>query len=64
MQACKSEKPKFFQGKSQCDLAIMVAHSYNARGETARQIVRWKRSGVENRVIPKTQAGKNKHTFS
>ena len=63
MQACKLEKPKLFQGKSRRDLAIMAAHSHNARGGTARQIVRWERSWVENRVIPETQAGKNKHTF-
>ena len=64
MQARKLEKPKLFQGKLRRDLAITVAHSHNARGGTARQIVRWERSWVENRVIPETQAGKNKHTFS
>ena len=63
MQARKLEKPKLFQGKSRCDLAIMVAHSHNARGGTARQIVRWERSWVENRVIAETQAKKNKDTF-
>ena len=40
----------------------MVAYSHNTRGGTAWQIVRWECSWVENRVIPETQAGKNKHT--
>ena len=64
MQACKLEKPKLFQGKSRRNLAIMVAHLHNARGGTTQQIVRLERSWVENRVIPETQAGENKHTFS
>ena len=64
MQACKLEKPKLFQGKFRCDLAIIVAHSHNARGGTAQQIVRWECSWVENRVILETQARKNKLTFS
>lgn len=46
------------------DLALIVAQSHNARGGTARQIIKEERSWVENRVIPETQAEKNKHTFS
>ena len=44
MKACELEKPKQFQGKLRRNLAIMVARSHNARGETAQQIVRWERS--------------------
>ena len=34
IQACKLEKPKLFQSKSQRDLAIMVAYLHNAKRGT------------------------------
>jgi hypothetical protein len=58
------ERKKQTVGGKRRERALQVARSFNRGITTARKIVQWTNSWIEQRVIPESYAGKHLHAFS
>jgi hypothetical protein len=59
----QNQKSRFTR-KDRCEMARMVAASYNKRDDVAKKIVRWEKMWIQDRVIPESKAGKCKACLS
>ena len=55
---CQAKKKKLL-GQTRRDLAILVASTFNKGQTTARNIVRWQKSWVDDNEIPRRKEAKN-----